>query len=90
MAVFFLSRRLILKTGSIFAMETKTVMKLFISVALWCLLLILCWPIALLLLFMFPIIWLILLPFRIVGLTLELVFKVVGAILMFPFKAFSR
>ena len=65
-------------------------MKLFISVALWCLLLILCWPIALLLLFLFPIVWLILLPFRIVGLTLDLVFKVVGAILMFPFRIFSR
>jgi hypothetical protein len=39
-----------------------------------------------LLLIFFPIIWLILLPFRIVGLTLEVLFKLIGAILMFPFR----
>jgi len=31
-------------------------------------------------------IWLILLPFRIVGFTLEVVFKLIGAILLFPFR----
>jgi hypothetical protein len=61
-------------------------MRVLIAVVLWCFLFILCWPLALLALFLFPIIWLILLPFRIVGLTLELIFKVIGAILLFPFR----
>ena len=34
---------------------------------LWCVLLILCWPVALLALVLYPIVWLLLLPFRIVG-----------------------
>ena len=34
---------------------------------LWCILFILCWPLALAALFLYPIVWLILLPFRIVG-----------------------
>ena len=68
----------------------KLHMKLFISVVLWCLLLVLCWPIALLLLFLFPLVWLVLLPFRIVGFTLELLFKIVGGIVMFPFRVLSK
>lgn len=65
-------------------------MKLLISIILWCILLILCWPIALLVIFLFPLAWLILLPFKVVGLTIDLVFKFVGAILMFPFRIFSK
>jgi len=61
-------------------------MRTFIAVALWFILLIFCWPIALLMLFLFPLIWLLLLPFRIVGFTLEALFKLVGAILLFPFR----
>ena len=34
---------------------------------LWCILFLLCWPIAILALVLYPIVWLILLPFRIVG-----------------------
>jgi hypothetical protein len=33
-----------------------------------------------------PILWLILLPFKIIGFTLELVFKIISGILLFPFK----
>ncbi|HEY0652430.1 MAG TPA: hypothetical protein VGD65_04840 [Chryseosolibacter sp.] len=61
-------------------------MRTFLALILWCLLFVLCWPLALIILFLFPIIWLILLPFRIVGFTLEVVFKFIGAILMFPFR----
>lgn len=61
-------------------------MKTLLVIILWCILFVLCWPLALVLLFIFPLVWLILLPFRIVGLTLELVFKFIGAILMFPFR----
>lgn len=65
-------------------------MNVFLSLVLWCILLVICWPVALLMILLFPLVWLILLPFRIVGLTLDLVFKLVGAILMFPFRVFSK
>jgi hypothetical protein len=61
-------------------------MRTLIAIILWCILLVLCWPIAIILIFLFPIIWLILLPFRIVGFTIEVVFKFIGAVLMFPFR----
>lgn len=53
---------------------------------LWCMLLVLCWPLALVAIFLFPLVWLILLPFRIVGLTIGLVFKFIGTLLMLPFR----
>lgn len=65
-------------------------MSFFLSLVLWCILLVICWPVALIVLFLFPLIWLILLPFRILGLTIDLVFKLVGAILLFPFKVLSK
>jgi len=34
---------------------------------LWCILFILCWPLALFALILYPIVWLLLLPFRLVG-----------------------
>jgi len=61
-------------------------MKTFIALVLWFILLAMCWPLALLLLFLFPLLWLILLPFRILGFTLGLVFKFIGAVLLFPFR----
>lgn len=64
-------------------------MKLFIALVVWCLLLVVCWPVALIMLFLFPLIWLIMLPFAIVGFTLEVVFKLIAAVLLFPFRAFG-
>lgn len=61
-------------------------MRIFLSLTLWFLLLVLCWPLALIMLFLFPIVWLILLPFRIVGFTLDVVFSLIKGILLFPFK----
>ena len=61
-------------------------MRTFLAVILWCLLFVLCWPLAILMLVFFPLIWLLLLPFRIVGFTLEVIFKFIGAILLFPFR----
>jgi hypothetical protein len=34
---------------------------------LWCILFMLCWPLALLALVLYPMVWLMLLPFRVVG-----------------------
>ena len=61
-------------------------MRIFLSLALWFILLVFCWPLALIMLFVFPIVWLILLPFRIVGFTLDVAFSLIKGILLFPFK----
>lgn len=51
---------------------------------LWCLLFVLCWPIALLALVLYPFVWLILLPFRLVGVAVDGVFELLKAILYLP------
>ena len=51
---------------------------------LWCILLVVCWPVALLALVLYPIIWLLLLPFRILGIAVEGVFALLRAILFLP------
>ncbi len=61
-------------------------MKTLIALILWCILFVLCWPLALVLIVLFPLVWLILLPFRIVGFTLEVIFKLISGILLFPFR----
>ncbi|MGC4023093.1 MAG: hypothetical protein QM734_14680 [Cyclobacteriaceae bacterium] len=61
-------------------------MKTLITVILWCILFVLCWPFAIALVFLLPLIWLILLPFKIIGFTIEAVFKFIGAILTLPFR----
>ena len=61
-------------------------MRTLIALILWCILFVMCWPLALVLIFLLPLVWLILLPFRLVGFTLELVFKVISGILLFPFR----
>ncbi len=51
---------------------------------LWCILLVVCWPIALLALVLYPLIWLLLLPFRIVGIAVHGVFALLRALLFLP------
>lgn len=51
---------------------------------LWCILLVVCWPLALLALILYPIVWLLLLPFRIVGIAVEGVFALLRGIVLLP------
>lgn len=51
---------------------------------LWCLLLVLCWPLALLALVLFPIVWLLLLPFRLLGIATHGVFALLAALILLP------
>jgi hypothetical protein len=51
---------------------------------LWCILLVLCWPLALVALILYPILWLLLLPFRIVGIAVGGVLELVAAIIFLP------
>ena len=53
---------------------------------LWCILFILCWPLALLALIAYPFIWLILLPFRLVGIAVGGVLGLVTAIFFLPVR----
>ena len=49
---------------------------------LWCLLLVLCWPLALLALVLYPLVWLLLLPFRLLGIAVEGVFAMLRSLLL--------
>ncbi|MES2220062.1 MAG: hypothetical protein V4587_03750 [Acidobacteriota bacterium] len=51
---------------------------------LWCVLLILCWPLALFALILYPIVWILLLPFRLVGIAVHGVLELVSALIMLP------
>lgn len=51
---------------------------------LWCILLVLCWPVALLALILYPFVWLILLPFRLLGIAVGAVLDFVWAIFTMP------
>jgi hypothetical protein len=51
---------------------------------LWCILFILCWPLAIAALLLYPIVWLLLLPFRIVGIAVGAVLDLVWAIVTLP------
>jgi len=55
-----------------------------IKFLLWCILLVLCWPLALVALVAYPIVWLLLLPFRLVGIAVGGVFDLLKAILLLP------
>jgi hypothetical protein len=50
----------------------------------WCILLVLCWPIALAALVLAPVVWLVALPFRLAGLVIHAAFAFLGAILFLP------
>jgi hypothetical protein len=51
---------------------------------LWCVLFVLCWPVALLALVLYPIVWFLLLPFRIVGIAVGGVLSFISALFMLP------
>jgi hypothetical protein len=51
---------------------------------LWCILLVLCWPLALLALILYPLVWLLLLPFRLVGIAVGGVLDLVWAVITLP------
>ena len=57
---------------------------------IWCVLFVLCWPLAILALLLYPFIWLILLPFRIVGIAVEGALKLVWAIVTLQFTMVRR
>ena len=57
---------------------------------LWCLLFVLCWPLALAVVVLYPIVWLVLLPFRLLGLTFEATVETLEALLTLPARVVRR
>ena len=59
-------------------------MKLLILLVGWCILLALCWPLALLVLVLAPVVWLLALPFRLLGVCVSATFAFLRALLFLP------
>jgi hypothetical protein len=55
-----------------------------LTLLIWLILLVLCWPLALLALVLWPIVWLLSLPFRLLGIAVEGVFGLLRALLFLP------
>lgn len=65
-------------------------MSTLLPIVAWCLLLVLCWPLALAVLVLWPIVWLVSLPLRVVGIGLEALFAFLRAVLFLPARLFGR
>ena len=59
-------------------------MKTLVALLAWCLLFVVCWPLAVLALVAWPFVWLLSLPFRLVGITFSALFAFLHALLMLP------
>ena len=59
-------------------------MKVLMLLIGWCILLVLCWPLALLALALFPLVWLLWLPFRLLGIVIGAAFALIRALLFLP------
>ena len=57
---------------------------------LWCILFVLCWPVAILALILYPLVWLVLLPFRFVGIAVSGVLQVIWSLITLPTLIFRR
>jgi hypothetical protein len=53
---------------------------------LWCVLLVVCWPLALVAAVAYPLVWLMLLPFRLVGIAVEGALSLVAALITLPVR----
>jgi hypothetical protein len=65
-------------------------MKTLLVFLFWCLLLVLCWPLAILALVLFPIVWLLSLPFRLLFIIGEALFALIRALLFLPARLFGH
>ena len=61
-----------------------------IKFLLWCILLVLCWPLALLALILYPLVWVVLLPFRLVGIAVSGVLELVWTVITFPSRVIRK
>jgi hypothetical protein len=64
-------------------------MKALILFVGWCILFVLCWPVALLALILFPLVWLLTLPLRLFSIILEAAFALIRAVMFLPVRLFG-
>jgi len=62
----------------------EPLMKTLFALGVWCLLFVLCWPLAILALVAWPFVWLLSLPFRLLGITFSALFAFLRALFMLP------
>jgi hypothetical protein len=65
-------------------------MKVLLTLLLWAIVLVLCWPLALLILFAWPILWLLSIPFRIVATVMDALLALVKAVLFLPARILGQ
>jgi len=56
---------------------------------LWCILFVVCWPLALIALVLYPFVWVVLLPFRLIGIAVHGALALVWAVVMIPARLLS-
>ena len=56
---------------------------------LWCILFVICWPLALIAVIVYPLVWILLLPFRLVGVAVDGVFALLHGMVMLPVRLVS-
>jgi hypothetical protein len=56
---------------------------------LWCLLLVLCWPLALVAVVLYPLVWVLVIPFRILGIAVDGVLGLLRGAVMLPVRLVS-
>jgi hypothetical protein len=59
-------------------------MKTLLLIVAWCLLFVLCWPLALAAVILLPVLWLLSLPFRFVAVVVEALLAFLKAVLLLP------
>jgi hypothetical protein len=64
-------------------------MRVLFVFLLWCILLVVCWPLAILALLLFPVVWLIALPFRLLGVATEALFATLRTVLLLPVRVLN-
>lgn len=57
---------------------------------MWCVLFVLCWPLALLVLLAYPFVWLLLIPFRILGIAVDGVLELLASIVFLPARLLRK
>ena len=69
--------------------NVERLVKALLAIIGWCLLLVLCWPLAVLAIVLWPILWLLSLPFRMVAITFDAAFAFLRAVLFLPARIFG-
>jgi len=57
---------------------------------LWCILFVLCWPVALAALILYPIVWLLLLPFRLLGIAVGATLDLLWTLVTLPARGLRK